>query len=98
VVLWLPDPEKDALEAIAKAHLQASEGEYTKADESLVTSLAAELIKLRTAAVQQALRPPSTAEFLDALRACRTLKIKVSSDDWNRLRDLLLVKPQQPGQ
>jgi MoxR-like ATPase len=98
VVLWLPDPGEDALKAIAKAHLEAYEKEYTTADESLVTSLAAELIKLRAAAAQQALRPPSTAEFLDALRACRKLKIAVGGDDWNRLRDLVLIKPQQPGQ
>lgn len=98
VVLWLPHPKEDRLVEIAQAHLEAYEGVFTPADKSLAESLAAELIRLRKAAAQQALRAPSTAEFLDALRACRSLGISVGSGDWQRLRDLVLVKPQQPGQ
>lgn len=97
VVLWLPYPDEDRLIRIAQAHLQAYEGEFTTADASLAESLAAQLTSLREAAAIQALRAPSTAEFLDALRACRSLGITVGSRDWERLRDLVLVKPQQPG-
>jgi MoxR-like ATPase len=98
VVLWLQDPAKESLVEIAKAHLEAYEGEFSEDDRSLATSLADELISLRTVTAKQALRAPSTAEFLDALRACRSLKISVDSADWTRLRDLVLIKPQQPAQ
>jgi MoxR-like ATPase len=98
VVLWLEHPGKDRLVEIAQAHLKTYEGAYTQADKSLAEALATELISLRTTATRQALRAPSTAEFLDALRACRSLGISVGSDDWERLRDLTLIKPQQPGQ
>jgi MoxR-like ATPase len=97
VVLSLPYPDEGRLVQIAQAHLRAYEGEFTAADASLAESLAAELTGLRDAAAAQALRAPSTAEFLDALRACRSLSITVGSGDWERLRDLVLVKPQQPG-
>jgi len=97
VVLWLPSPGPDRLVAIAQAHLTVYEKTFTPADESLAQALAAELIDLRGAAAQQALRAPSTAEYLDALRACRTLNISVGSSEWNRLRNLILLKPQQPG-
>ena len=99
VVLWLKLPEDaqaatDWLVTIATAHHQ---GTFTQDDETLARAIAGELIALRADAARQALRAPSTAEFLDAVRACGTLKIGVGSADWARLRDLLLIKPQQPG-
>jgi len=98
VVLWLQLPKDagaaaDWLVTVAQAHHQ---GPYTTADEALARAIAHELIALRADAARQALRAPSTAEFLDAVRACSTLKISVGSDDWARLRDLILIKPQQP--
>lgn len=96
VVAWLPYPDEDRLLAIAKAHLNTYEGKFTKASAELARALAAELINLREIAKQQAWRSPSTAEFLDALRACRSLKISVGGEDWQRLRNLTLLKPQHP--
>ena len=96
VVLWLEHPDDTRLVAIAKAHLEVREGTFTKKDEALATALASELISLRASAARQALRAPSTAEYLDALRACRSLNISVGSPDWEHLRDLVLIKPQQP--
>jgi MoxR-like ATPase len=96
VVVWLPHPDKARLVAIAKAHTQTYEGEFSKTDAALARELAAELDNVRAEARQRALRPPSTAEFLDALRACRALRISVRSKDWQNLRSLTLVKPQQP--
>ena len=98
VVVWLPQPNKARLVAIAKAHMRTYEGGFSAADAALARALAAELDAVRDEARQQALRPPSTAEFLDALRACRALDIPVGSEDWKNLRSLTLVKPQQPGQ
>jgi MoxR-like ATPase len=97
VVLWLRPPEADQLVVIAKAHLEGYGGGFTAADEALAEALAGELKDLRTDAAERGLRAPSTAEFLDALRACRSLDIAVGSADWERLRNLVLVKPQQPG-
>jgi MoxR-like ATPase len=97
VVVWLSHPDEDRLVDIAKAHIEVNRGEFTAADDALAHELAAELVKVRSAAKQQAMRPPSTAEFLDALRACRALHISVGSPKWESLRSLTLVKPQHPG-
>jgi MoxR-like ATPase len=96
VVLWLKHPDEDGLKEIARSHLQTYDGEFTEDDKALAAALAAEVIKVREAAGQQGLRPPSTAEYLDALRACRALHISVGGADWASLRGLTLVKPQQP--
>jgi MoxR-like ATPase len=96
VVLSLPHPDQDQLVRIAGEHLVAYEGEFTASDEALARSLAEYLIAARDEAARQARRPPSTAEFLDALRACRELGITVGDARWERLRDLVLIKPQ-PG-
>ena len=96
VVLWLQHPEEDQLLDIATAHMREYEGGVTPADTELARALVGELLSVRADAGRQGLRPPSTAEFLDALRACRSLGIAVGSPDWARLRDLVLIKPQQP--
>jgi MoxR-like ATPase len=96
VTVWLPQPDKVRLVAIARAHMRTYEGEFSAADAALARAIAAELDAVRDEARQRALRPPSTAEFLDALRACRALNISVGSEDWKNLRSLTLVKPQQP--
>ncbi len=41
------------------------------------------------------LREPSTAEFLDALRACITLGITLRSERWEWLKNCVLIKRQQ---
>ena len=41
------------------------------------------------------LRAPSTAEYLDAVRACRVLGIAVGSAKWALVRDMVLVKPRR---
>ena len=97
VVLWLEHPKQKQLTEIGLAHLREYEGAIADADKALVDMLVTEMITVRASAKQQGLRPPSTAEFLDALRACRSLGITVGSPDWARLRDLVLIKQQQPG-
>jgi len=97
VVLWLEHPKEKQLAEIGLAHLREYEGAIAVADKALVDTLVTEMMTVRASAKQQGLRPPSTAEFLDALRACRSLDITVGSPDWARLRDLVLIKQQQPG-
>lgn len=95
VTIWLRQPSKERLIEIARAHL-TDEGGYQSSDEELMESLADELIKLRETTGKQRMRAPSTAEYLDALRACRSLGVTVGGDDWDLLCNLTLLKPQQP--
>ncbi|NUO45551.1 MAG: AAA domain-containing protein [Streptomyces sp.] len=96
VVLWLKEPRKDRLVEIAEAHFTTSVGVFTAADRKLATELADALLSTRREAKEKGLRPPSTAEFLDALRACKELRINTDDDRWSQLKDLALLKPQQP--
>jgi MoxR-like ATPase len=97
VVTWLHHPDVGRLVAIARAHLAAYAGGMSGEDEQLAQDLAEQLEDVRGQAERQGVRPPSTAEYLDALRACRTLGIAPGSDRWAQLRDLALIKHQQPG-
>jgi MoxR-like ATPase len=96
IVLWLEHPDPKQLEEIAQAHLETYEGGFTDEDKTLAAALAVVLERLRGEAEGSGIRPPSTAEYLDALRACRSLGILVGGEDWDRLQALTLMKPQQP--
>jgi MoxR-like ATPase len=96
VVAVLPTPQKPMLTEIARQHLELRVGKY-QWDEQLVEALAAELESARKEARKSGIRPPGTAEFLDALRACWNLGITVGSSDWRDLRQMILLKPQREG-
>ncbi|WP_329333210.1 MoxR family ATPase [Streptomyces sp. NBC_00663] len=96
VVLMLEEPDQTRLVKIAEKHFQTAVGAFTAADRALAEELADALVETRTYAKQQGLRPPSTAEFLDALRACKELMIDTEHPDWGELKKLTLLKPQQP--
>ncbi|MEV4037853.1 AAA family ATPase [Streptomyces umbrinus] len=95
VVHVLPEHDRDMLVRIAKEHLHTWSGEVTRADEELAEAVADKLMEVREEAVMQDVRKPSTAEYLDALLACRTLGIRVDDDDWQLLTRNVLIKPQQ---
>jgi MoxR-like ATPase len=97
VVIWLLHPDADRLVTIARSHMAAYAGGMTASDEQLALELANRVVAVRKEAKKQAIRPPSAAEYLDALRACRTLEVTLDSDRWAQLRDLTLFKHQQPG-
>lgn len=96
VVAWLDEPDRARLGEIAKAHLE--DEHWGGEDEDLADAVAEEVVRARERASHEGLRTPSTAEFLDALRACRSLGIIPGSDDWERLKNLVLIKRQQPKQ
>jgi MoxR-like ATPase len=98
VVTWLPHPGVDRLVEIAQSHMAAYAHKMTASEKKLARELAKRVDAVREEAKKQAIRPPSTAEYLDALRACRALRIRPDSDRWAQLRDLTLIKRQQPGQ
>ncbi|MEV8510273.1 MoxR family ATPase [Actinoplanes sp. NPDC051475] len=96
VVAWLKRPDADRLVTIARMHLDAYDGGHTVQDLQLARAIADQLMEVQADADRAALRAPSTAEFLDALRACRGLGITVRSRAWPQLRKLLMVKPDHP--
>jgi MoxR-like ATPase len=97
VVIWLRHPGINRLVTIARSHMAAYAGGMTSSDERLALELAKRVDEVRKEAKKQAIRPPSTAEYLDAVRACRALGITPDSDQWAQLRNLTLIKRQQPG-
>jgi MoxR-like ATPase len=87
---------EEKLVEIALEHMQKYE-EYEVDGverEDLARALARELIDLRAMAANEGKRLPSTAEYLDALRACLELRISIGSPDWIALRNLTLTKPR----
>ncbi|MEV6109110.1 AAA family ATPase [Streptomyces sp. NPDC051940] len=95
VVTVLHDHDREMLLRIAEAHLTALDGEMTAADSSLARAVADQLLAVREQAVAEDFRPPSTAEYLDALIACRTLGIRPGTEEWSWLTDNVLIKRQQ---
>ncbi|MGW6457776.1 AAA family ATPase [Streptomyces sp. NPDC055078] len=96
VIASAPEPRTaDQLVAIAEKHLNARlRGETHQDDRDLARALADELLVVRTSASKEGIRPPSTAEYLDALWACRALQIRVGDGQWEKLKNLTLLKPQ----
>ncbi|MET9567142.1 AAA family ATPase [Streptomyces tauricus] len=96
VIASAPEPTTAAqLVEIAVKHLNARLAEQpSQADLDLAQALADELLVVRKSAAKDGIRPPSTAEYLDALWACRALKIKVNDGRWEKLKNLTLIKPQ----
>lgn len=98
VVVWVPEPSPPHLVQVAERHLRTREGSFAIADRKLAEELATDLLKARAEAGRKGIRPPSTAEYLDAFHALRRLGKRVGDADWTRLRGLTLLKVQQPRQ
>ncbi|WP_029084397.1 MoxR family ATPase [Bradyrhizobium sp. th.b2] len=88
VILRLPHPTEPQLNQIAEAHFGTDDGK-----KKVYESLARKTIELQSEYVQQGQRPPSTAEFLDAVRAALQLKILPDSEPWKLLIRAALSKP-----
>ncbi|MEW2115412.1 MoxR family ATPase [Streptomyces sp. NPDC005474] len=95
VVESLPDHDVPSLVRIAEEHLKTWHGSVGDGELRLAEALAVELGKVRAQAMTTGLREPSTAEFLDALRACITLGITLGSERWEWLKNCVLIKRQQ---
>ncbi|WP_329269589.1 MoxR family ATPase [Streptomyces sp. NBC_01451] len=95
VVETLPDHDVPSLVRIAQEHMKTWPGSAGDGELRLAEALAVELGKVREQAMTIGLREPSTAEFLDALRACLTLGIGLGSERWEWLKNCVLIKRQQ---
>jgi MoxR-like ATPase len=89
-----PDPKR--LVRIAQLHLEHPGEPLDEETLKLCQSVARRLQKLRKQARELAERPPSTAEYLDAVRACRDLGITVgSSRAWRTIERSTLKKVER---
>jgi MoxR-like ATPase len=95
VVHMLSAPDVERLVRIAWLHF----GHTDEFDENLVRALAEHVVELRKAAEDATDRPPATAEFLDAVRACRALNVEVRelSGAWQILEEVTLTKGTRPA-
>lgn len=93
VTYRLGAPDVQRLVNIGWAHLRSAGVAPNSGDDALVTALAQRIDELREDSRHARRRPPSTAEFLDAVRACRQLRVAVGDNDtWRSLEQLVLLK------
>ncbi|WP_410666491.1 AAA family ATPase [Amycolatopsis sp. cmx-4-68] len=86
VVLALKPPTMEHLLKVATAHFGGN------IDFEIVEAAADQVLFEQENAVNHGYPPPSTAEFLDTLRACRRLGIGSDSPEWRHLTMATLVK------
>lgn len=92
VVHELKPPSGEKLVEIAKLHFGGEKAMLSQEDQSLCEAVARRIDELRGQAATLGIRQPSTAEFLDAVRACRSLKIRPDSEAWKHVEGLVLRK------
>ncbi|MGW3917101.1 AAA family ATPase [Streptomyces sp. NPDC005070] len=92
VTFTLPGPNRESLIRIAELHLREDGVPLDPPTLGLASALADELIKIRTGGGARRERLPSTAEYLDALRACHTLDYGPAHPQWPLIRNLTLTK------
>ena len=98
VVHKLVHPDAERLVEVARLHFERPDQPFDEDDVTLCWSIASRVEKLRQVAEAAVRRPPSTAEYLDAVRACRTLGIRVdSSAAWQALEKVVLRKDDEEG-
>jgi MoxR-like ATPase len=85
VVLQLPEPQRDWLVSVAMEHFGTD-------DDGLYGEVADYVVESRKRANAAGAQPPSTAEYLDALAACRQLDAKPGDMVWNYIAVTTLEK------
>jgi MoxR-like ATPase len=91
----LDHPSPPRLVEIARRHFDTTDRPMTPADDALALALGTRVSRLR-AETPAGARKPSTAEFLDAFRACRAYGVRPDPADptWRLLEQLTLAKPE----
>ena len=94
VTFSLTHPDADQLVAIVRAHFHRKGDPFTPEDKALALAIAKRVEKLREQ-VEFGAHRPSTAEFLDAFRACRVRGVMPNASDkrWQLIERIALVKP-----
>jgi MoxR-like ATPase len=99
ITFHLSHPNVDGLVEIARTHFGRGSRGFGQKDLALATAIAKRVVELRDVAQPGAHRP-STAEFLDAFRACRRRGISPAKADeqWRLIEQVTLAKPaRRPG-
>ena len=97
IVHTLLVPDRETLLAIARRHLTIGGSELTDQNEELLRQLADKFFSLRGEAQKRGERPPSTAEYLDALRVCLRLGVRVGDQTWDLVRTAGLGQDPAPA-
>lgn len=93
VVHQLAFPGARRLEEIAARHAVAEGAPTTTRDVEAARRIADRVLELRIDAEAHGVRPPGTAEYLDAVRACRALDVEdLRSRAWAVVERLTLLK------
>ncbi|MDH6214833.1 AAA family ATPase [Streptomyces pseudovenezuelae] len=95
ITFTLPSPTRESLMRIARLHLEEEGVELDSSTLDLAGDLADQLMTVRKDEEVRRERQPSTAEYLDALRACRTLHLGPGHPRWPLVRSLTLAKSRQ---
>ncbi|MGW1954324.1 AAA family ATPase [Streptomyces sp. NPDC001920] len=95
IAFELSPPTVDSLVRIARLHLEHDGVDLDEETQELAFMLAEELVKIRSEQNTRRDRLPSTAEYLDALRACRVMNVRPGHPNWQTVRNLTLAKPSQ---
>lgn len=94
IVHKLEHPVAERLVEIARMHFARPPArDFSEEDAKLARSIAVRVERLRKARQEAGRRPPGTAEYLDALRACLILGIAVGNNpQWQAIERATLVK------
>jgi len=94
VVAYMPEPTEESLTAIARLHVGGPGGGDESEHDELFGVLAGRLLELRGQMTKRD-RPPSVAEYLDAVRACMELDVdpSIPSSAWKAIEEFTLRKP-----
>ncbi|NNB99629.1 MoxR family ATPase [Corallococcus exiguus] len=87
ILLTLRPHGRERLVEIAEEHFPGK-------DTKLFTEIAVQVVEDRDRAAREGARPPSTAEYLDAVAACLRLGLRPDSPAWAGLSTLILSKFQ----
>lgn len=90
IVLDLPDPDVERLTAIAAAHFGTQ-----KADVKLHRQIAEQIVDFNKVVAGKPPSVASSAEYLDAIIACRELSVSADAADqgWQAIRNAVVAKP-----
>jgi MoxR-like ATPase len=88
IVLTLESPTAERFVAIAGKHFPGGDSRLHKKLADMVVSMAGQAEKKRVP-------PPSTAEYIDAIRACEALKVKPGTDAWEAVAQATLSKRRE---
>ncbi len=94
-VHYLEHPDVPKLVSIAARHSKRWTPPPRRKDRKLFKDVAERLIQLREDPTRKGQRPPSTAEYLDAVRACRAMNVDFGSDEWKWVERVILLKEKE---